>query len=106
MLALLRREEPDSVLAHRIGVSEPTLYRWCDEFLAAGETAMATRKSPGQHKARQIAELEKKIAKRDQVIGELTITNEELETCMSMRYDSSTFPLQTRHNGKSRRRCE
>ena len=35
VLALLRREEPAAAL------SEPTLYRWRDEFLSAGEAALA-----------------------------------------------------------------
>ncbi len=79
VLALLRREEPGAVLARRFGVSEPTLFRWRDEFLAAGEAALATRKSAGEPRARQIAELEKQIANRDQVIGELTIANRALK---------------------------
>jgi transposase-like protein len=40
VLALLRREEPATQLARRYGVSEPTLYRWRDEFLAGGEAAL------------------------------------------------------------------
>ena len=79
VLALLRREEPGAVLARRFGVSEPTLFRWRDEFLAAGEAALATRNSAGEPRARQIAELEKQIANRDQVIGELTIANRALK---------------------------
>ena len=39
VLLLLRREEPAAVLARRYGISEQTLYRWRDEFLAAGEAA-------------------------------------------------------------------
>ena len=42
VLSLLRREEPAAVIARRVGVSEPTLYRWRDEFLAAGEAALAS----------------------------------------------------------------
>ena len=34
VLALLRKEEPGAQLARRFGVSEQTLYRWRDEFLA------------------------------------------------------------------------
>jgi len=40
VLALLRREEPASTLARRAGVSEQTLYRWRDEFIAGGEAAL------------------------------------------------------------------
>jgi transposase len=41
MSSLLSREETAAVVARRYGVSEPTLYRWRDEFLAAGEAALA-----------------------------------------------------------------
>ncbi len=40
VLSLLRREEPGAVIARRYGVSETSLYRWRDEFLAAGEAAL------------------------------------------------------------------
>jgi hypothetical protein len=42
VLSLLLREEAAAVIARRIGVSEPTLYRWRDEFMAAGEAALAS----------------------------------------------------------------
>ena len=45
VLALLRREEPAVQLARRYGVSEQTLYRWRDEFLAGGEQALAKGKN-------------------------------------------------------------
>jgi transposase-like protein len=74
VLSLVRREEPATVIARRYSVSEPTLYRWRDEFLAAGEAALAvsTRNGVDPHD-RRIAELERQIASRDQVIGALTI---------------------------------
>lgn len=81
VLSLLRREEPAAVIARRIGVSEPTLYRWRDEFLAAGEAALASgsgRKGVDP-RDRRIAELEHQIEKRDQVIGEYTIANRILK---------------------------
>jgi len=77
VLSLLRREEPAAVIARRVGVSEPTLYRWRDEFLAGGEQALTTKTKNGQ--ARRIAELEKEIERRDQVIGEYTIANRILK---------------------------
>ena len=52
VLSLLRREESAAAIARRVGVSEPTLYRWRDEFLAAGEAALA------QGGGKQGAELE------------------------------------------------
>ena len=41
VLMLLRREEPMATLARRYGVSETTLHRWREDFLAAGEGALA-----------------------------------------------------------------
>ncbi|MCC6492343.1 MAG: helix-turn-helix domain-containing protein [Pirellulales bacterium] len=41
VLSLLRREEAAAVTARRIGISEPKLYRWHDECLAACEAALA-----------------------------------------------------------------
>ena len=80
VLALLRREEPAAALARRWGVSEQTLYRWRDEFLAGGEAALAAGNGRGADpRDRQIGELEKQIEKRDQVIGELTIANRFLK---------------------------
>ncbi len=81
VLCLLRREESAAVIARRVGVSEPTLYRWRDDFLAAGEAALAS--SRGKKHAdplrRRIADLERQIEKRDQVIGEYTIANRILK---------------------------
>ena len=81
VLSLLRREEPAAVIARRVGVSEPTLYRWRDEFLAAGEAALAngSGKKGADQRDRRIAELEHQIEKRDQVIGEYTIANRILK---------------------------
>jgi transposase len=80
VLSLLRREETSAVVARRCGVAEATLYRWRDDFLAAGEAALAggTRSGAGL-RDRQIAELERQIESRDQVIGELTIANRVLK---------------------------
>jgi transposase len=80
VLSLLRREEPGAVIAHRYGVSEASLYRWRDEFLAASEAALvgSTRNSASA-RDQQIAEFEQQIEKRDRVIGELTVANRILE---------------------------
>jgi len=43
VLALLRKEEPATQLARRFGVSEQTLYRWRDEFLAGGRGGVGRR---------------------------------------------------------------
>lgn len=81
VLSLLRREEPAAVIARRIGVSEPTLYRWRDDFIAAGEAALASGngKRGADPRDRRLAELEHQIEKRDQVIGEYTIANRLLK---------------------------
>ncbi len=81
VLSLLRREEAAAVIARRLGISEPTLYRWRDEFLAAGEAALAGGggKKGADARDRRITELEAQIEKRDQVIGEYTIANRILK---------------------------
>ena len=43
VLSLLRKEEPISVLSRRYGVSEQTLYRWRDEFVAGGKDRLPER---------------------------------------------------------------
>lgn len=76
VLVLLRREEAAARLAHRYGVSEQTLYRWRDEFLAAGEAALADSSGKNSDpRERRIEELERALAQRDQVIWELAIAN-------------------------------
>ena len=73
---MLRREEPITTLARRYGVSETTLHRWREDFLAGGEAALAYgrgKKANGQ--AMEIERLKKDLARRDQVIGEITIAN-------------------------------
>ena len=75
VLILLRREEPAKKLARRYGISEQTLYRWRDEFLAAGEAALPNGKGGADPRDREIRELKKQVEGCDQVIGELTIAN-------------------------------
>ncbi len=79
VLLLLRREEPAAKLARRYGVSEQTLYRWRDEFLAGGEAALANGKGGADSRDREIKQLKKEVEGRDQVIGELTIANRILK---------------------------
>jgi transposase-like protein len=83
IIALLRREEPAAQLARRYGISEQTLYRWRDEFLAAGEAALAAlagkKNKHGDSQKQKLEDLERELAQRDQVIGELTIANRILK---------------------------
>src|ERR1041384_8863392 len=75
VLALLRREEPAAQLARRFGVSEQTLYRWRDEFLAAGEAALARGKNGADARDRENRELRAQLEERNLGIGELTVAN-------------------------------
>ena len=78
VLALLRKEEPATQIARRAGVSEPTLYRWRDEFIAGGK-AQLDGKSSDAVAAKEVAKLQREIETREQVIGELTIANRILK---------------------------
>jgi len=76
ILALLRREEPAVQLARRFEISESTLYRLRDEFLAGGQAALEAKSSKAKDaQVKQVAKLKRQVEERDQVIGELTIAN-------------------------------
>ncbi len=79
VLALLRREEPMSILSKRYGVSETTLGRWRDDFVAAGTEGLASGKRRKLGEARRVERLEAAVVERDRVIGELTIANRILK---------------------------
>jgi transposase-like protein len=79
VLALIRKEEPAVQLARRWGVSEASLYRWRDEFLAGGEVALANGRGGADARDREIRELRSQLEERDQVIGELTVANRILK---------------------------
>ena len=80
VLMVLRREEPISVLARRYGVSDTTLHHWRDDFLQAGQAALSYgRGKKARAEAERIRQLEQDLARRDQVIGELTIANRILK---------------------------
>lgn len=78
VLMMLRREEPIAALARRYGVSETALYHWRDVFLQGGEAALSNGKG-GDPQSRQVQELQRALAERDRVIGELTIANRILK---------------------------
>jgi transposase-like protein len=90
VLGLLRREESWAVLARRYGISEQTLYRWRDEFLAGGEAALGSGQGGADVRDRQIEELKREVARRDQVIGELTIANRILKELPKASFESRT----------------
>ena len=79
VLRLLRKEEPASALARRYGISDSALYQWRDRFLEGGIQALKPGGGTNKAQDRRIKELEKAIAERDQVIGELTISNRILK---------------------------
>jgi len=79
VLMVLRGEESAQALSRRYGISDVTVYRWRDEFLAGGEAALANGRGKADGQVRQIRELEKALAERDRVIGELTIANRILK---------------------------
>lgn len=74
VLRLLAKEEPAAQLVRRAGVSEATLFRWREQFIEAGSARVAGKGSPSAE-AREVERLKRAVAKRDQVIGELTIAN-------------------------------
>ena len=79
VLMMLRREEPIGVLARRYGVSETTLHRWRDDFLKAGEAALAYGRGKKKADNGRVQQLERDLAERERLIGELTIANRILK---------------------------
>jgi len=79
VLRLLRKEEPVAALARRYQVSEQTLYRWRDEFLAGGRERLQKGNRLKGEGDRRVARLEHELALRAQVIGELSIANDILK---------------------------
>jgi len=86
VLSLVRREEPAAKIARRYGISEQTLYRLRDDFLQGGQDALAERNGRGTGRDCRVEELEKDVAERDRVIGELTIANRLLKKVGDGRY--------------------
>jgi transposase-like protein len=67
------------VLARRYGVSEGSLYRWRDEFLQAGKSALCGKANGKAGSSHRVADLERQLNERDLVIGELTVANRILK---------------------------
>ena len=76
VLSLLRREEP---VARRYGVSEQTLHRWRDEFIAGGEQALAKGKSGSDARDQEIRALKTELEERALTMGELAAANRILK---------------------------
>lgn len=77
IMALIRKEAPGSELARRYGVSEPTMYRWRDEFLEAGKQGLQSSK--GSAEAAEIKKLKSELAEHKQLIGEYAYANDFLK---------------------------
>ena len=75
VLSLLRREEPTGEAARRFGMSEQSLYRLRDQFLQGAKHGLAQGAGRNTDRHREVVTLKNDLAKRDQVIGELTIAN-------------------------------
>ena len=79
VLRVLSKEESAEPIARRAGITEQTLYRWREEFLAAGKRAIS---EPGvrSEQAKALERLRADLGDRDQVIAELTIANRVLKS--------------------------
>jgi transposase-like protein len=77
VLAVLRKEESVASIARRFQVSEQSIYRWQEEFIAGGIEAVSTRgKTAGSS---EVSDLKKQLADRDRVIGEYAFANSFLK---------------------------
>ena len=76
---LVRREEPAAKIAGRYGISEQTRYRLREQFLEGGRMGLARKAGLDDTNRREVEDLHKQPADRDQAIGELTIANRILK---------------------------
>ena len=78
VLRLLSKAESAAQIARRAGITEQTLHRWREAFLAVGKRAMD---APGaqSEKANTLERLRAEQAEGDQVIGDLTVANRLLK---------------------------
>ena len=79
VLRLVSKEESAAQIARRAGITEQTLYRWREEFLAAGKRAMNGSGAQSEQ-AKPLERLGADLGNPDQVIGELTIANRVLKS--------------------------
>jgi len=78
VLAVLRGTEKLEVWARRHQVSANTLRRWRDEFLAGGKDRL-TRNGDAVAAQVEVTRLERDLAEREMIIGELTVANRFLQ---------------------------
>ena len=77
VLAVLRKEEPVAAIARRFQVSEQSIYRWQEDFIAGGLQAVSTRGKSDN--SSEIATLKKQLEDRERVIGEYAFANSFLK---------------------------
>jgi len=67
VLMILRKQESISILARHYGVSETTLHRWRDDFVKAGQSALAySRGNAGAGSDTvKLKQLERDLSSRD-----------------------------------------
>lgn len=75
VMATIKGEESTSSIARRHGVSETAIYRWREQFLEGARHGL----TGNSKKNGRAAQLEKDLAERDRVIGELTVANRILK---------------------------
>ena len=78
VLALLRGTEKLEVVARRHQVSANTLRRWRDEFLAGGRDRLTGNGDAGAAQV-EVKRLQREVAEREMIIGELTVANRFLQ---------------------------
>ena len=78
VLAVLRGTEKLEVLARRHQVSANTLRRWRDEFLSGGKDRLTGNGDATAAQA-EVARLQRDLAEREMIIGELTVANRFLQ---------------------------
>ena len=89
VLKLLRKEATAVQLAREAGISEPTSYQWREAFLQGGFSGLEDRRGTGPERRR----LERELAERDQVIGEMTVALRTLKKVWAYPSDRSFSTL-------------
>jgi transposase-like protein len=77
VMSLLRGDDPVVVVARRHGMSEQTLYRLRNEFVAGGRNALRTKRQ--RRTENPYEKLKAELDERDKVIAEYTIANRLLK---------------------------
>ena len=88
VLATIRGQESLEVLARRHGVSGNTLRKWRDEFLNGGKARLSSKDDQSALRAEN-RQLQKDLAEREMIIGELTVANRFLKKLRDSRNGTS-----------------